>query len=60
MLRDFRVTKFKIIVNPLPLNTKCHTDCSEPFSNPTQFRCLVGKLNFITHTRLDLSYSVNF
>lgn len=58
LLRDSGVSTFKSVVTPLPLNIKLHHDSSPPFSNPTLYRSLVGKLNFLTHTRPDLSYSV--
>ena len=42
----------------MPLNTKLHIDTRPPYSDPTFNRSLVDKLNFLTHTRPDLSYSV--
>lgn len=58
LLKDSNVPVFKNVVTPLPLHTKLHHDSSPPFPNPTLYRSLVGKLNFLTHTRPDLSYSV--
>lgn len=55
LLRDSQISNFKHAITPLPLNTKLHKDNSPPFSNPTLYRSLVGKLNFLTNTRPDLS-----
>ncbi|XP_021726146.1 uncharacterized protein LOC110693297 [Chenopodium quinoa] len=45
-------------VTPLPQHQKLATDDGVLLSDVTLYRSLVGKLNFLTNTRPDLSYSV--
>ena len=46
------------VSTPLPLHLKLSVDQGDPYSDATNYRCLVGKLNFLTNTRPDLSYTV--
>ncbi|CAA7042103.1 unnamed protein product [Microthlaspi erraticum] len=48
--------------NPMPTPLPLQLDDlnSEPFSEPTYFRSLVGKLQYLTITRPDIQYAVNF
>ncbi|XP_019176880.1 PREDICTED: uncharacterized protein LOC109172183 [Ipomoea nil] len=39
--------------------TQAVTPSDEPFDNPTQYRRIVGALQYLTITRLDLCYAVN-
>ena len=43
---------------PLPINLKLHTDKGHIIPNPSHYRSIIGKLNFLTNTRPDLSYAV--
>ncbi|GAA0138428.1 transmembrane signal receptor [Lithospermum erythrorhizon] len=45
-------------VTPLPLNLKLVPDDGELLDDAEYYRRMVGKLNFLTHTRPDLSFSV--
>lgn len=45
-------------MTPLPLHVKLNTTDGELFNRPELYRSLVGKLNFLTNTRPDLSYTV--
>ncbi|KAG7568082.1 Reverse transcriptase RNA-dependent DNA polymerase [Arabidopsis thaliana x Arabidopsis arenosa] len=44
---------------PLEQNHKSLVSTSEPFEAPDQYRRLVGRLVYLTHTRPELSYAVN-
>lgn len=43
---------------PLPLNLKLTADSGTLFKDPELYRSYVGKLNYLTNTRPDLSYAV--
>lgn len=58
LLSDSGIDKFKTVDTPLPLYLKLQADDTNLYSDPELYRCLVGKLNFLTHTRPDLAYSV--
>lgn len=58
LLRASGIQSFKKAVTPLPLHLKLHAADAPLYSNPTHYRSLVGKLNFLTHTRPDLAFTV--
>ena len=58
LLHDSGLSSFKKTATPLPVNLKLHATDSPLYSNPTHYRSLVGKLNFLTHTRPDLAFTV--
>lgn len=58
LLHEAGVDLSKTAVTPLPINLKLQANEGALFSDPSLYRCLVGKLNFLTHTRPDLAYTV--
>ncbi|XP_070050667.1 uncharacterized protein [Nicotiana tomentosiformis] len=58
LLAEFDCTDSPIISSPLDLSHNLRADEEELLSDPTIFRCLMGKLNFLTHTRPDLSFPI--
>ena len=58
MLRDTGITEFRKVFIPLSLNIKLSKSDNMSYHDPTHYRCLIGKLNFLTHTRPDLSYTI--
>ncbi|XP_021758730.1 uncharacterized protein LOC110723689 [Chenopodium quinoa] len=48
----------KVAKTPLPQSLKLVSHQGDFCSNPALYRQLVGKLNFLTHTRRDLSFAV--
>lgn len=48
------------VASPMDVTVKFKDNPSEPLSDPTLYRKLVDKLNFLTNTRLDLAFSVQF
>lgn len=58
LLQNSGLTDLKRVLTPLPSNLKLSASDGTPMPDPTTYRSLVGKLNFLTNTRPDLSYSV--
>ena len=46
------------IYTPMDPNVKLHLGQGEPLSIPKRYRWLVGKLNYLTVIRLDISFPV--
>ena len=57
LLKDCGPLSSTTISTPLPLNCKLCPEDGELFPNPLLCRTLVGKVNFLTHTKPDLSYT---
>lgn len=55
-LGDSRLNTFKKVATPLHLNFKLQSFNSPLYSEPTKYRSLVGKLNFLT-IRPDLFFT---
>ncbi|XP_057528450.1 uncharacterized mitochondrial protein AtMg00240-like [Amaranthus tricolor] len=58
LLKDSGLTKFKRAVTPLPLNIMLSASEGTLLEDPTLFKSIVRKLNFLIKTRPDLSYTV--
>jgi hypothetical protein len=51
---------FLVLVDtPTDPNQKLLRDEGELFSDPSRYRRLIGKLNYLTITRLDISYAIS-
>ncbi|XP_055823367.1 uncharacterized mitochondrial protein AtMg00810-like [Solanum dulcamara] len=57
LLKEFDCTGSSVS-SPLDPYMKLQADDGPLLDNPTEYRHLVGKLNFLTHTRPDLSYAI--
>nr|KYP52253.1 hypothetical protein KK1_025857 [Cajanus cajan] len=49
----------KPVDTPMDPNAKLQLSQGEPFLDPERYRRLVGKLNWLTVTRLDISFAVS-
>ena len=58
LLQCSKVDISKPAITPLPQNLKLYQDQGTLYSEPSYYRKMVGKLNFLTHTRPDLAYTV--
>ena len=58
LLQDIPLDTSKPAVTPLPQHHKLDSTEGSLLPNPELYRSLVGKLNYLTHTRPDLNYSV--
>jgi len=57
LLKEFECLSYTAVTAPLECNLKLQA-AEGPLTDPTHYRKLVGKLNFLTHTRMDIAYSV--
>ena len=53
------MTGAKPAKTPLPTGSQLSEHDGDPLANPTEYRHLVGALQFCTLTRLDIAFIVN-
>ncbi|XP_019256438.1 PREDICTED: uncharacterized protein LOC109234846 [Nicotiana attenuata] len=58
LLAEYKCYEVSPVVSPLDLTLKLQAADGELLPNPELYRSLVGKFNFLTHTRPDLSFAV--
>lgn len=58
LLSESGITNFKRVVTPLPLHLKLSAHEGSLLPDATPYRSIIGKLNYLTNTRPDLSYTV--
>ena len=51
ILEEIGLLGSKLVETPMDPNVKLYEDQEELLSNPERYRCLVGKLNYLTITR---------
>lgn len=59
-LSEFTDSSLLIHHNPLPTHFQLKTTNGDLLSDPLQYWRVVGKLNYLTHTRPDLSFVIQF
>lgn len=60
LLSTLPMQQYKSALRQLAINEKLHEDSSEECSDPWVFRSIIGRLLYVTHTRHDICFSVNF
>ena len=58
LLKEYDCLHLTSLSSPLDPNTKLRAKEGPVLSDSTYYRKLVGKLNFLTNTRLDIAFSV--
>jgi len=58
LLREYHCSEYSSLSSPLDATVKLKANEGKPISDPSTNRKLVGKLNFVTNTRLDIAYGV--
>ncbi|XP_070013034.1 uncharacterized protein [Nicotiana sylvestris] len=58
LLQEFNCHHFSPVSTPLDSSLKLTVDMSAPVSDPSVYRRLIGKLNFLQHKRPDISFYV--
>ena len=58
LLKESGIQNFKKAISPLPINLKLRADEGDLLPDPTPYRKLIEKLNFLSHTRPDLAFTI--
>jgi len=58
LLKESGYINVKPTATPLPANCKLSADSGIPLTDPTPYRTYIGKLNFLSNTRPDISFAV--
>jgi len=58
LLREFDSLRLQPVSCPLDPTIKLLANHGKPITDPTFYHHLLGKLNYLTHTRPDLSFTV--
>uniref|UniRef100_A0A3Q7F6Z0 Reverse transcriptase Ty1/copia-type domain-containing protein n=1 Tax=Solanum lycopersicum TaxID=4081 RepID=A0A3Q7F6Z0_SOLLC len=58
LLKEYECSNYTSLSSPLDPNVKLRANEGASLSDPTYYRKLVGKLNFLTNTRMDIAFSV--
>jgi hypothetical protein len=59
LLSKFNMTSCKAAFTPFPISHKLQASSKDLLSDPTQYRSLLGALQYATFTRPDITYAVN-
>lgn len=59
LLKRFSMTNCEVAATPMNINEKLQREDGTERANPRLFRSLVGGLNYLTHSRPDISFSVS-
>jgi len=59
LLEETGLRNSKVVETPMDPNAKLLPSQGEPLLDPEKYRRLVGKLNYLTVTRLDISFAVS-
>nr|XP_016437170.1 PREDICTED: uncharacterized mitochondrial protein AtMg00810-like [Nicotiana tabacum] len=60
ILKEYDCLGYSAVSSPLESSIKLRAEEGTLLSDPSYYRKLVGKLNFLTNTRLDIAYSVQY
>ena len=59
ILEETSLLGSKLVELPMDPNVKLYEDQGELLSNPERYHRLVGKLNYLTITRLNISFAIS-
>lgn len=60
LLQDFGQLDSKPFTIAMEQHIKLHDTTSPLLLDPSQYRCLIGKMQYLTMTRPDISFTINF
>ncbi|XP_047261657.1 uncharacterized mitochondrial protein AtMg00240-like [Capsicum annuum] len=58
LIKEYNFFDYSSMSSPLDPTIKLKAKEGDPLPDPTYYRKLIGKLNFLTNTRLDIAFSV--